>query len=828
MKLSKRSDLLVGLVALIAMLGCSDDGQDDGNAAEVVETPFSGTATIVRTTYGLPHITADSFGGLGYGAGYAYAQDNYCVIMREIVSANGETARYFGEAEGDANADYVYTFVNNDDYIRDVFIGSASEDLQALVKGYAAGLNRHLEETGVDGLAEGPEGCRGADWVRPVTNIDVAKRLRKLILAAGTHRLTGLIMAADDAAPQQSTASLAPDLLESRAFDMAALNLPPPEALGSNAYAIGADGSQTGHAMLLGNPHFPWQGAERFYMHHLTIPGQYDVMGASLHGVPLVNIGFNKDLAWTHTVSTAQRFSLFELALVEGDPYKYVFDGEERAIVTNPVTIEVKLEDGTVEKRTRNIYTSQFGPLIELSALNSLVGGWPTGGGTVFAVQDANIDNTRILAQFLAMGQSSSIDEFETALQTIGLPWVNTIAADRAGTGYYADVSTVPNVTQAQLQDCGNGFIAQLITNQGLATLDGSRSDCEWGTDSDGPPGLLGFDKLPKLRTSADIPYVGNANDSYWLSSPRHLLEGYSPLMGRTGFGPPEGIEQSLRTRLTFRQADERIAGTDGLGAAGFTLDLLKQIMFGSRNMAAELTRDDVVEVCNGVTDWSAGSCDRGDAKGEPYSANAATAPEACAILENWDGRFNPESVGPALWRNVWFAMDDTNDLWAVAFDAADPVGTPSTLNVGNANVVEAIRCAIGSGVDFLVENSIPLERPWGEVQFRWNGDRTEQIPIHGGSSGYMFSAIGSSFVEGEGYTDITHGNSYIQTVTWDDTDCPDAFAILSYSQSTDPASPHYSDMTSLYSKKGWNDMPYCKADIEAAKISEVTISTDD
>jgi len=815
---------LLGALALSAVVGCSDDGDSQENQPTAVgEGTFS--ATIVRTKYGIPHVTADDFGGLGYGAGYAYAQDNYCVLMREIVSASGQTAKYFGEVDGDVDADFVYSYVNSDDVIKNDFLAVVPPDLQQLVKGYAAGLNRYLEETGVDGLPEGPEGCRGAEWARPVTDVDVSKRLRKLILTAGTQQLTGLIMAAHDAAPTQSSAALSPKVLESSTIDRSALSMPPPEAMGSNAYAVGAEGSQTGRAMLLGNPHFPWQGSERFYIQHLTVPGEYDVMGASLHGVPLVNIGFNKDLAWTHTVSTAQRFSLFELKLADDDPYTYIYDGERRSIEANPVTIEVKLEDGTLEERTKNIYASHFGPLIELSALSDLVGGWPTGSGTVFAFQDANLDNTRILTQFLAMGQAASIDEFEGALQQIGLPWVNTIAADRAGTGYYADVSTVPHVTQAKLEECSSGIVTQMITNQGIAALDGSRSECEWGTDSDGPAGLLGFDKLPKIRTSADVPYVGNANDSYWLSSPNKLLEGYSPLMGRAGFGAPEGIEQSLRTRLTFLQADERVAGTDGLGAAGFTIELLQQVMFGSRNMAAELVLGDVVAICNGVTDWSEGSC--GDANG-PYSENAGEAAAACALLENWDGRYNTDSVGPALWRNIWFEIDDTKSLWSVPFDAADPVGTPHTLNAENGAVIEAVRCAIGGGVDFLLENSIPIDRPWGEVQFRWNGDGTKQIPIHGGRSGYMFNVISADFVENEGYSKITHGNSYIQTVTWDDTECPDAYAILSYSQSTDPASEHYSDMTELYSGKGWNDMPFCEADIEADKISEIAISSAD
>jgi acyl-homoserine-lactone acylase len=134
------------------------------------------------------------------------------------------------------------------------------------------------------------------------------------------------------------------------------------------------------------------------------------------------------------------------------------------------------------------------------------------------------------------------------------------------------------------------------------------------------------------------------------------------------------------------------------------------------------------------------------------------------------------------------------------------------------------VKSALGAGVDFMVNGGIPLDRPWGEVQFRPVGD--SQIPIHGGSGRFMFSVISSNFVDQVGYADIPTGNSYIQTVTWDETECPDAYAVLTYSQSTDPASAHYADLTQVYSGKNWNDMPFCAADIAAAKIEELDLSS--
>ena len=45
---------------------------------------------------------------------------------------------------------------------------------------------------------------------------------------------------------------------------------------------------------MLANPHFPWHGPRRLYQSHLVIPGKVNVSGASLFGVPLVNIGTNE------------------------------------------------------------------------------------------------------------------------------------------------------------------------------------------------------------------------------------------------------------------------------------------------------------------------------------------------------------------------------------------------------------------------------------------------------------------------------------------------------------------------------------------------------
>lgn len=768
----------------LAAAGCSGSSEDS-------------SVRIVRTSYGVPHITASNWRGLGYGYGYAYAQDNFCVLMREILHAEGRSAEFLG-ADGDLEGDFIWQHFNRDEYIESEFIPAAPPELAALVEGYAAGMNRFLDETGVDGLAEGDEGCRGAAWARPITAVDLAKVYRKLILRAGIEPLTPAILAAD--APSAASAAARP--LTPRSFEVAAsdLGFPPVTALGSNAYGFGGEATTNGSGLVLGNPHFPWTGSSRFYMAHLKIPGEYDVFGASLHGVPLINIGFNENVAWTHTVSTARRFTFFELQITE-NPMEYMYDGEVREITATPLEAKILLPDGTLETRTETLYESHFGPIVDLVVLEPAVGGWPTAFGSVLAIRDANIDNSRAMAQWLSIGRAGNLEELQEAMFELGIPWVNTIAADRDGNALYADVGAIPHVTPEHLEACSDTALTSILTSQGFPSLDGSRSECEWGTDADVPPGLFGRANLPLLETTS---YGANANDSYWLSNPDRLLEGYSPVIGR------ERVEQSTRTRQTFVQAEERLAGTDGLGAPGIDAALLRTLMYGNRNLGEELIRAETVSLCMAVTNWS------------PFTPNADQAQRACEVLRDWDGLFNNDSVGPYLFQEYWSQVRGVSGLWSVSFDPDDPVYTPREPAVADAGVADAMLAAFAAAVDRLVDQGIPADRPWGEVQFRKVGD--ERIPIHGGSGASMFSVISPRFHEGEGLSEIRHGNSYIQVVTWDDSPCPDASAILTYSQSTDPASEHFADMTRLYSDKGWIDAAYCDADVEAALVSETTL----
>jgi len=75
------------------------------------------------------------------------------------------------------------------------------------------------------------------------------------------------------------------------------------------------------------------------------------------------------------------------------------------------------------------------------------------------------------------------------------------------------------------------------------------------------------------------------------------------------------------------------------------------------------------------------------------------------------------------------------------------------------------------------------------------------------------------------GYNPIVHGNSYIQTVTWNEDGTPNAKAILSYSQSPEADSEFYSDLTKLYSQSQWLDLPFTDEEIASDLVREEVLS---
>ena len=715
-------------------------------------------ATIVRTTFGIPHITARTWQGIGYGVGYAYAQDNLCLIAEEFATVAGERSLHFGP-KGSATLG----FATIDNLASDVFFrtamdlpklraGATAQGREAglLAAGYVAGYNRYLRDIGGSGI---PAECRGKAWVRPITMDDLLRLTEKQMLLASSLALAPAI--ANAAPPGKATA--ARDIRLPRMDEL---------GIGSNGWAFGGDVTADGRGMVIGNPHFPWNGPSRFWQMHVTLPGRIDAMGAGIAGSPIPTLGFNRDIAWTHTVTAARHFTLYQLTLDPTDPTAYIVDGKPVAMTRREV--RVPMPDGAAPV-VRTAYATRFGPIV-VAPTSGLT--WTT--RTAFALRDANAANQRGLGAWVRIARARTVADIRAAVsETLGIPWVNTIAADRAGNALHADVTAVPNVSADKIKACATPLSA--LASAQATLLDGSRSACDWDTVPGTPvPGLMpARDQMVLERRD----YVTNSNDSYWMSNPRAPSPALSPILGahRTAL--------SLRTRSNFRETDAMIAGGKVDHARA------EALVLANKSLAADMLLDSLLTLCAGKVEVVRG----------------------CSALKGWDRRFDVDSRGAALFAAWWTKARLIPGVLAVKFDPATPLTTPRDLATTGETAPKLI-AALAAAMAELDAAGVPLDARWADVQAAPRG--AAWIAIHGGPGAAGVLNVQESRPQGEHLVPY-HGSSYIQVVGFDATS-PVADALLSYSQSPDPASPHFADQTREYSVKRWHRLPFTPAQVRA------------
>ncbi|PCI33140.1 MAG: peptidase S45 [Alphaproteobacteria bacterium] len=770
-----------------------------GSCAEQKAPEDTYRAEVVRTSFGIPHITADDFGSLGFGEGFVAAEDHVCNIAHSIVVARGERALYHGVGEKNKHlmSDMVIRALGIPANAAEDFAAQSKEN-QQWITGYTEGYNKYIREVGVDNITSW---CKGADWVREITPEDLFSRFQ--VLAQTAPRVAGMIVSAKppadkaDAAalevPVQTFAEMADDLRASQ--------------MGSNGWAFGKDRTENGRGMLLGNPHYPWTGTSRFWEKHLIIPGKMNIYGAHLIGAPGVAIGFNENIGWTHTVSNSERVVFYKLDLVPGDPTSYYYDGEPRKMTARKMTISVKGEDGTVTEQEQSVWFSHYGPMVSLPNA-------PWTEKQALTMRDANAGNQNLLDQWKAMDLAQDMDAFKDAHRKWNaLPWVNTMATSKDGRAVFIDGSNVGRLSAEaialwQERTKSDPLTGEFFNGMGLILLDGSDSQFEWQAHPEARvPGIVPYVEQPKYDRS---DYIFNANDSHWLTHVEEPLNGYSPLFGS------EQAARSLRTRINAKLVSDTSpdgpAGVDGK----FSLKEMQQALFSNRSLTAELLLDEVVAACTKVTSVIV--------DGEEVDLAGA-----CTALKGYNKHLDLDSTGAVLFREwiTQYKYTETfkNDkLFKLAFDPADPVNTPRGLadeGLALKNLAKAVQVMTRAG--------LALDSSLGEAQFVYRG--ADRIAVHGGENAEGIANImaqriydtqahqqrgakveGSKMLTDKGYL-VTHGASFLLSLSYTD-DGPVAEAFLTYGQSGDPTSVHYTDQTKLFSQKQWRPVRFTKQDI--------------
>lgn len=778
------------------------------------------TANIRWTDYGVPHIKADNLESMSYGVGYAFAKDNICILADQILKYNSQRAKYYGPDIVPASGDSAH-LINDFGFLTmgirahaEQNINSLSANSQALLSGYAQGYNKYLADTGVANI---DASCANMPWIQPITNIDMLTYSLGIALLPGAANFLGPMFLA--APPGESFAPYP----QSVGVDSYVVNSKPvitlpeknPSDLGSNGWGLGKDKTENGKGMVLANPHFPHTGNLRFWQFHITIPDHLNVMGGSLTGVPgVVNIGFNENVAWTHTFSSAEHFVIYQLTLNPGDPAQMsqVIDGTIRLITAKEIVIDVAVAPGQTIKLAKMTYATHHGPMVVVP------GNFEWGpGGNAFAIKDANLGNVDIIDHWLAMNLAGNIDEFKQAFKDFdGVIFNNTMSADSEGNVFYIDDSTVPHLTATAINEMTtNPLLVGAKQAAGFTILPGFLSAFDFDR-------AVPYENAPKY---SGTDYVQNSNDSFWLTNLDSPITGVSPLYG------PVDNQQSLRSRMAHKLLADS-AGSDGL----FNPVEVEQALLNNRNYLAENILTELLAICQaqGSTAVSVGS--------ESVDISAG-----CAALALWDGSMNKESSSAHLFREFAFQFNK-NPQWRNNFTTDNVTSTPSGLASNNTTLeqfaqailnVESAGLALDAtlGTVQFVERSLPdgsasgVKIPWAgahNIEGGFNvfstrtGNDGSLVPRH------VYPAQNSDSIlsaEGKGYH-INYGSSWMTVVNFTD-EGPVARGLLSYSQSSEYGSDHNLDQSLLYSQQPQlRPLRFTEADIEANKVTEMTISS--
>lgn len=223
---------------------------------------------------------------------------------------------------------------------------------------------------------------------------------------------------------------------------------------------------------------------------------------------------------------------------------------------------------------------------------------------------------------------------------------------------------------------------------------------------------------------------------------------------------------------MALQLVQARLAGTDGLAGNRMSADHVQQLWSRNDNLAARLVMDDLMAcVCGG--------------------AMPAELAPACAALRDWDCSATLDARGAPLFREFWRKASVLGaGIWAVPFDKTDPVHTPRGLKQDPTTTATLSAK--------LLEAAQLLASPQGEVA------------VPGGEEFEGVLNKTSAELKGGRYAPF-HGTSYVQLITLGAGSAgqsPTARGFLSYSESTDPRSPFFSNQSAFFSSLSLQPLP--------------------
>lgn len=191
---------------------------------------------------------------------------------------------------------------------------------------------------------------------------------------------------------------------------------------GSNAMAVSPGRSQTGHSVLVSDPHIAFSQPSTWFEAHISTP-DHEIYGHYLAMVPVPLLGHNRKLSWGLTMFENDDMDLYYETVNPANENEVLFRGRYQEVNIIKEVIKVKGEDDVV----LNVRWTRNGPVLN-DAIESLKDKRP-----VSLKWEFHNPSNRILEAFYRMEHADSINEFEAGVSMIRAPGLNVVYADAEG-----------------------------------------------------------------------------------------------------------------------------------------------------------------------------------------------------------------------------------------------------------------------------------------------------------------------------------------------------------------------------------------------------------
>jgi len=243
------------------------------------------------------------------------------------------------------------------------------------------------------------------------------------------------------------------------------------QAFGSNGWAVRGERMSGGAAALCNDMHLAMQLPSIWYAVHLVVQEgdeQFNTIGVSLPGVPLVLVGHNAHIAWGMTLAFTDCEDLVVEKFHPEKPHLYEFQGrwQEAVVIREPIRVK-----GQKEPHVEEVIVTRHGPVI-----SDVVGETQQR----LAVQSMALLPSSLIAGWLRPDTAQGWNDFVEAMRLIEAPQLNVVYADVEGNiGYWV-----------------TGRVPVRAKGQGLVPAPGWSGEYEW-------VGEVPFEEMPHALNPA-------------------------------------------------------------------------------------------------------------------------------------------------------------------------------------------------------------------------------------------------------------------------------------------------------------------------------------